>query len=438
MSLKSPLFFLHLACFALLVGLFAVACDRSSQKEPDGGALSSQEESDGGAQKKEKASQTSSPSAPSSSKSSKQSDQQVAHDAEEGTSEPSCPEGMTRVPGGQFWVGTERETYNREENPRFRTTLPSFCADIYEVTAKEYERCVAKGKCSPSHARYKTCNTVDKGRGEHPINCIDHGQARAYCEFKDARLPTEIEWEYMARGGSEMRKYPWGDGPVDGNTCWKSHQSCEVGSYTEGAFGLHDVVGNVWEWTDSWFGRYPWPNEEGRHKVYRGGSWSRRFDKWMRAGLRNRLDPEKHGSHLGVRCVADWPAAKCPYGKDPETDRCRFGIDEVSCLDGKKWNGVRCAAPGDDRRCPPGAEEVAGHGCVRERIRGPIKTKLDTASVVRQRSPQFDADCENNAPGRPHAYRLTGGGHLARNAVGKKLGCKNRDVGVGWNSACCP
>lgn len=348
-----------------------------------------------------------------------------------------CPEGMASVPGGEFWVGTEREVYDREENPRFRARVSAFCVDRYEVSTSEYERCQASGKCSPPHGGSKTCNTVAKGKGAHPINCIDHSQARAVCEARDARLLTEIEWEYIARGGKEMREFPWGDAHPDDHTCWKHPGTCERGKYAEGAFGLHDVVGNVWEWTDSWFGRYPWPVQTGRHRVYRGGSWSRRFVKWMRPTLRNRLDPEKSGSHLGVRCAKTLKGTECAGGPT-ESGGCHHAILEVKCLDEMLWNGARCAREGDERRCLPPATEEPGYGCVRPKIVGVVEQELDTQDVKRSRSPEFDADCVANSPGRPVAYRYTGGGHLARNVVGKKHGCKNRDVGVGFNSACCP
>lgn len=344
---------------------------------------------------------------------------------------------MVLVPGGEFWVGTEREVYEREENPKFSAKIASFCVDRFEVSTEEYEACVEGEKCSASHGGRKTCNTVEKGKGDHPINCIDHSQAVAVCARRGARLPTEIEWEYMARGGAEMREYPWGSAHPDGRTCWKSAGTCRRGKFEAGAFGLHDVVGNVWEWTDSWFGHYPWTTREGRHKVYRGGSWSRRFEKWLRPTLRNRMDPEDSGSHLGVRCALSPETVECPAGK-AESGACLHEIVKVLCLDGEKWNGVRCATPGDDRRCIPPAKEVEGYGCVRERTFGAAGKELPIEDVRRARSPEFDADCSENNPGRPLAYRFTGGGHLARNAVGKKLGCKNRDVGVGFNSACCP
>jgi hypothetical protein len=60
------------------------------------------------------------------------------------------------------------------------------------------------------------------------------------------------------------------------------------------------------------------------------------------------------------------------------------------------------------------------------------------ALVEKARSPEFDADCGQHQPSRPRAFRFAGGSHAARNLVSKGDGCKNRDVGVGWNSACCP
>lgn len=240
-----------------------------------------------------------------------------------------------------------------------------------------------------------------------------------------------------------MLTYPWGDGDPDGRTCWKNPETCEVEKYPAGAFGLYDVTGNVWEWTSSWFGRYPWPEKNGRHRVYRGGSWSRRFEKWLKPTLRNRASPDHRGSHLGVRCVRDSSTETCPYGADAE-GRCLFGVDEVNCAKGQVWNGLRCATPGE-AGCAEGTEEVHGFGCVRRRgpedsrARGHAVVEAGTmSSITRARSPSFDEDCEKNQPSRPKAYRYSGGEHLERNRAGQHDGCKNRDVGVGWNSACCP
>jgi hypothetical protein len=81
---------------------------------------------------------------------------------------------------------------------------------------------------------------------------------------------------------------------------------------------------------------------------------------------------------------------------------------------------------------------VAGYGCVKDVPVVDEVVPMDLSGVTRSRSPEFDADCATNQPKRPHAYRYTGAGHLERNQVERGEGCKNRDVGVGWNSACCP
>lgn len=352
----------------------------------------------------------------------------------------ACPAGMNDIPAGTFWVGNLKPTYENEENPRFQTQVARFCADVTEVTTSEYEACVTEKKCSPPQGEdNKTCNTSAKGRGQHPINCIDYEQAVAVCARRGARLPTEVEWEYLARGGAEMRAFPWGAESPDGHACWKTHESCPVDAYPAAAFGLRDVAGNVWEWTSDWFGAYPWPAAEGRTRVIRGGGWSRRFDKWLSPTLRNRLDPKKWGSHLGVRCVLSGPEEACSAHARDAAGACVRKIESVDCLDGQIWNGVRCAKKSDDERCPAGTKEQLGHGCVREMIVGSGgSTELDLAAVRRARSPEFDEDCRTNQPTRPVAYRLSEGEHLARNAVGKANGCKNRDVGVGWNSTCCP
>jgi formylglycine-generating enzyme required for sulfatase activity len=360
-----------------------------------------------------------------------------------GPKEIECPLEMVKVSGGDFWVGTEREVFDREENPQFLARVATFCVDRLEVSTAEYETCVSEGKCTPPAGVSYTCNSVKKGRGDHPINCIDHAQAQAVCQSRNARLPTEVEWEYIARGGAEMRAYSWGDAHPDGNTCWKSSGTCKRGVFSEEAFGLRDVTGNVWEWTDSWFAPYPWPSETGRHKVYRGGGWSRRFEKWLRPTLRNRLDPKQSGSHLGVRCAHTPDGTPCPEGAARTgSGGCYHGILQVKCLDKHEWNGVRCAPVGDPERCPPHSREVPGLGCVRATAPGAAPAtksqSLDLQAVSRSRSPEFDADCAANNAARPRAYRYTGGGHVERNIVGKNHGCKNRDVGVGFNSACCP
>ena len=353
----------------------------------------------------------------------------------------ACPAGMLRIPGGKFWVGSTRGSGSDEEWPRFRTEVEPFCLDKTEVTQDAYLSCVATGKCKPAGSNHRFCNLRQKGRGDHPVNCVDWYQARDYCAARAARLPSEVEWEFAARGGEEYRAYSWGNQDPDGRTCWKHPGgSCQVGQYGAGAFGLLDMTGNVWEWTGDSFGTYPWPATGSLSKVYRGGSWSRRFNKWMRTQLRNRFPPKSQGSHLGMRCALTPPGVTCAVGKS-EDGGCLRRVLELECAKGEIWNGVRCvreASAASAARCPAGRKERPGFGCVLEsEALGPAP-EVASSPVTRSRSAGFDSDCDAHYPGRPHAYRYAGGTHAKRNAVSGGAGCKNRDVGVGWNSCCCP
>ncbi len=350
---------------------------------------------------------------------------------------PRCPEGMLLIGGGEFWVGG---TFNDEEQPNFLAVVHDFCLHETEVTLAAYQACVQAGACKPAGAERLTCNqSRSKSRGDHPVNCVDYRQASAYCAWQGARLPSEVEWEYAARGGERQYRYSWGNEDPDGRVCWKRAGTCKVKSFEPGAFGLYDMTGNVWEWTSDWFAPYPWPSLEGHARVYRGGSWSRRFVKWLRPELRNRYPEWQSGSHLGFRCAKTPSDVRCE--RSPENaERCLREVKDVKCARGTQFNGVRCARPGEPR-CRDGFEERPGYGCVRKGgAPGPetLENSVDTQGVSRARSPQFDEDCLKHYPERPRAYRYTGGNHAGRNAVSRKVGCKNRDVGAGWNSTCCP
>lgn len=357
----------------------------------------------------------------------------------------ACPEKMRHIPGGDFWMGSRRGRGAKEERPRFLTRVADFCMAATEVTVASYAACVQEGRCSVPHGAQNTCNYGT--RDNHPVNCVDWDQAKVYCESQGARLPSEVEWEYAARGGALQLAFPWGDDAADGRTCWKTRSTCPVGSFSPGVFDLQDMSGNVWEWTNDWFGDYPWPEPDGRSKIFRGGSWSRRFEKWLSPTLRNRTDPKSWGSHLGFRCAQLAKYAECPFGPGKEPGTCRHGVVEAECADPRQsFNGYRCAPPGS-ADCRDDYAPVPGYGCVgqsdpatpsRERDKDESDELAEEDSPTRNRSPEFDEDCKTNQPSRPNAYRIAGGTHLGRNKYGRDNGCKNRDVGVGWNSACCP
>jgi formylglycine-generating enzyme required for sulfatase activity/tetratricopeptide (TPR) repeat protein len=351
----------------------------------------------------------------------------------------TCPTGMQRIPGGKFWVGADpSEHFADDESPRYLTELPAFCMDETEVTAGAYAACVAKDRCAAPERQGILCNFGRPERTDHPMNCVTWDAADAYCRLLDARLPSEVELEYVARGGSEYLKYPWGDAAPDEQLCWKHPGTCKVKSYPPGVFGLSDVSGNVWEWGADWYGSYPWPPLTGYAKVYRGGSFSRRFEKWLHTRLRNRMAPNQAGAHLGFRCAATLADEPCPFGEE-SPGVCRHGVLERDCPNGKTFNGARCVEPGETR-CREGWVEVPGHGCVLRVPEEPVIEDVQASArdVKRERTSEFDADCRQNSRDRPHAFRYVGGSHAARNLVSRRSGCKNRDVGVGWNSACCP
>jgi len=349
----------------------------------------------------------------------------------------ACPAGMRDVPGGKFWVGSDpSDGFADDESPRFLTELPELCMDETEVTVAAYAACVARGACQAPTRHGLLCNFGRPELAEHPVNCVTWDDADGYCRARGARLPSEIELEYVARGGRSYFEYPWGDDAPDGHTCWKHPGTCPVKSFPAGAFELYDVSGNVWEWGADWYGAYPWPPETGYSRVYRGGSFSRRFEKWMHTRLRNRQAPDKAGAHLGFRCALT--LGTCPFGEE-QAGVCRHGVLDRSCPKDKAFNGARCALPGEPR-CGDGWVERTGHGCVLSTPEDPEVEDVEASAktVTRTRAPEFDADCRHNSRDRPNDFRYVGGSHAARNLVSRRSGCKNRDVGVGWNSTCCP
>ncbi|HEX7671034.1 MAG TPA: SUMF1/EgtB/PvdO family nonheme iron enzyme, partial [Polyangiaceae bacterium] len=357
----------------------------------------------------------------------------------------ACPDEMALVPAADTWIGSPRGQGADDEWPRYKTRLAAFCVDRTEVTVGAYSACVSSGKCTAAGAYHVTC-TAGGHAEDLPINCVDWNQATRFCAARDARLPTEPEWEYAASGG-EDRLYSWGSQPPDDRTCWKSNGACPVKKFPAGQFGLFDMTGNLWEWTRDTYGDYPFPpleTPDRASKVYRGGSWSRRFEKWMRVRLRNRGAPSFEGAHLGFRCARTAPGATCPFGVDEKDGTCVHGVLEADCRPGKTWNGERCApngpaGHGGEKGCGEGHHFVPGHGCQFDvAAPEPDPLPLDVAAVRQIRSPEQDADCAAFQATRPQAYRFEGGSHEARNAVERGLGCKNRDVGVGWNSGCCP
>ena len=167
----------------------------------------------------------------------------------------SCPAGMVRLPGGTFTLG-------RTDS---RVSVEPFCMDLTEVTVGAYRTCVRSGACAPlpataswveataeDRARWSPkCNVGRSDRTDHPLNCVDIDHAAAFCRAQGRRLPTEAEWEWAARGEEQARTYPWGFRPPDDQLCWRRDSTCPVGAFPGGDArgGIHDLAGNLFEWT---------------------------------------------------------------------------------------------------------------------------------------------------------------------------------------------
>ena len=203
----------------------------------------------------------------------------------------ACTSGMTALAGGHFTMGERHDA----------VTVHPFCLDLTEVTVDAYAACVASGKCSADFTRGDGCNSGMSGRGDHPMNCVDWTQSAAYCGAHGKRLPSEEEWEWAAGGGAEGRKYPWGGADPDSQACWsgitRRDGTCAVGTNPSGdtAAGIHDMAGNVWEWTST--------SPDANTRVDRGGSWSNDDATDLRAAFRDWFPPSSRFTFLGFRCA---------------------------------------------------------------------------------------------------------------------------------------
>ncbi len=195
---------------------------------------------------------------------------------------------MASLPGGTFWMGERGDVVK----------VAPFSLDVTEVTADAYAACVNAGACSIAELGCGDAPTYGvAGKGHHPINCVDWNQAHAYCQWAGKRLPTEAEWEWASRGQAAGTKFPWGNHEPGARVCWRRSGTCEVGTHLEGDApgGIHDLTGNVWEWTSTSY--------DAATRVDRGGGWSNTVAKTVRAASRGRRGPGSHYDVLGLRCA---------------------------------------------------------------------------------------------------------------------------------------
>jgi formylglycine-generating enzyme required for sulfatase activity len=204
---------------------------------------------------------------------------------------------MVKVSPGCFFMGNAEG--RRDEQPERKICFDKpFWIDRYEVTNGQY----GSPGAFPGDDR--------------PRDNLTWFEARDFCAGRGARLPTEAEWEYAARGPDSLI-YPWGDtfNPdalvFDGNF---NNELWPVGSYPAGVswVGAYDMAGNAWEWVSSIYRPYPYnagdgredPNDTASKRVYRGGIGSY-IDYGTSAATRFRLAPSERSWFVGFRCAKD-------------------------------------------------------------------------------------------------------------------------------------
>ena len=223
-----------------------------------------------------------------------------------------CPE-MVVIPAGRFQMGCVlgRECRDSEQAVHTVTIARPFALSTYEVTFEEYDR-------------FTFPNRVDDegwGRGRRPVMNVSWNDAREYVAWLSSetglqyRLPSEAEWEYAARGGTTTA-YSWGN-EIGNNRAncircgsqWAG-MTVPVGSFGANAWGLHDMHGNVGEWTeDCWHDSYVGAPRDGSawtvgencgQRVLRGGSWSDN-PRYLRAAIRIRSVAGSRSFNSGFR-----------------------------------------------------------------------------------------------------------------------------------------
>ena len=253
---------------------------------------------------------------------------------------------MVLIPAGDFQMGSDYNTIgNAATRPMHTVYIDAFYIDKYEVTVGQYNQFVRATNYRPLPLWVYQYAPTDA----HPVVGVSWHDAKAYAKWAGKRLPTEAEWEKAARGGLIQKNYSWGDTAVDGTQCnfadkrlrtiWNSERepddnwanenfddgyayTAPIGSYPPNGYGLHDMVGNVWEWCfdaydENFYANSPYQNpiaeiliKDGANnivavnklRVVRGTSW---YDGVSSVWIASRLgqSPEGEVTNIGFRCV---------------------------------------------------------------------------------------------------------------------------------------
>ena len=218
---------------------------------------------------------------------------------------------MVVIPAGTFRMGClTRRRCEKDEKPVREVRVSSFALAKYELTFSQWDVCTEYGPC-------RSVPDEGWGRGDRPVVNVSFDDVQTYLgwlsrETGEAyRLPSEAEWEYATRAGTETR-YSWGDdigrNRANCDGCggqWDGRQTAPVGSFHPNAFELHDMHGNVWEWVaDCWNEGYSsaptdgsvWERRDCSQRLFRGGSWESKPNLVRAAERRARYTYRKYST----------------------------------------------------------------------------------------------------------------------------------------------
>lgn len=247
-------------------------------------------------------------------------------------------ENMVFVKGGTFKMGDTHwdGVGEKDEKPVHSVTVNNYYIGKYEVTVAEFKEFIdAKGYKTDAEKTgysYVFDGKWNKKNGvtwrcdvngnirliseyDHPVLHVSWNDAKAFCEWRGGRLPTEAEWEYAAIGGNKSKGYKYsGSNKIkdvawyEGNANSKTH---EVGTKQANELGIYDMSGNVFEWCNDWYDEDYYNNSSkdnpqgatsGVYRVLRGGGWGG-SGYYCRVADRLRFDPDDGSSRRGFRLV---------------------------------------------------------------------------------------------------------------------------------------
>jgi formylglycine-generating enzyme required for sulfatase activity len=228
------------------------------------------------------------------------------------------------IKGGSFQMGTPHSSGGLE-SPVHTVALKDFAAGMYEVTFEQYDKfCIATGREKPSDEGW--------GRGDRPVINVSWDDAVAFTEWLGSEtglnvsLPSEAQWEYLARAGTTGRYWTGDSLPKNMANCrecgskWDNQKTAPVGSFPANPWKIHDTMGNVAEWVlDDMHQNYEgaptdgsaWIDGSTNRKVNRGGAWNYSIDS-LAAATRERNRRKSQRSEIGFRVVINNPPFQTP------------------------------------------------------------------------------------------------------------------------------